>query len=232
MELINRRPPRKSIFDSKYPELVRKRRRQIFSAAAKKFAEKGFYATTMQEIASEAGLGKGTLYEYVRSKKELLFLVLEEGHVMIFEKLDALRADKTMHPEEKWREALRIQMQMLDANSETARAILPVIKELETTDRELLESMRVDYLERYKLIYDECVAAGVFRKMDSLLVCEIACHCAFLWNDSITARQFSRHSREKFETILFEILNYGIKWPELKQENRPGTVGPRKREKF
>jgi len=51
---------------------------QIFEAAAALFAEKGYHTATVQEVAEKAGLGKGTIYEYVRSKKELLLFVAEE----------------------------------------------------------------------------------------------------------------------------------------------------------
>jgi AcrR family transcriptional regulator len=50
---------------------------QIVDAAATVFAEKGFFKTIMADIAAEAGIGKGTLYEYFRSKDDLFFAVFE-----------------------------------------------------------------------------------------------------------------------------------------------------------
>jgi AcrR family transcriptional regulator len=50
---------------------------KIVGAAATVFAEKGFFKTVMADIASEAGIGKGTLYEYFRSKDDLFFAVFE-----------------------------------------------------------------------------------------------------------------------------------------------------------
>lgn len=60
--------------------LVQKRRRQIAEAAVKLFAGKGFHPTTTREIAAEAGFSIGTLYEYVNSKEDVLFLVCESIH--------------------------------------------------------------------------------------------------------------------------------------------------------
>jgi AcrR family transcriptional regulator len=48
------------------------RRRQILSAAVKVFATKGFHASRVGDIASEAGIAYGLVYHYYKSKEELL----------------------------------------------------------------------------------------------------------------------------------------------------------------
>jgi TetR/AcrR family fatty acid metabolism transcriptional regulator len=47
------------------------RRAQIMHAALRCFARTGFYATTMDDVAAEAGVSKGTPYLYFNSKAEL-----------------------------------------------------------------------------------------------------------------------------------------------------------------
>lgn len=47
------------------------RRRQIIEAAEKIFSQKGFHGAKVEEIAVEAGVGKGTVYEYFSSKAHL-----------------------------------------------------------------------------------------------------------------------------------------------------------------
>ena len=51
--------------------LKEKRRIQIIKASMKVFGEHGFYKGTVEDIAIQAGLGKGTIYEYFSSKKEI-----------------------------------------------------------------------------------------------------------------------------------------------------------------
>ncbi|MGZ0084689.1 TetR/AcrR family transcriptional regulator [Geobacillus sp. C56-T2] len=48
------------------------RRRQIISAAAQSFSAFGYKATTMEQIARLANVGKGTIYTFFKSKEELL----------------------------------------------------------------------------------------------------------------------------------------------------------------
>ncbi len=53
---------------------------EIIVAAAEVFAEKGFVAATMQDVASRVGLLAGSLYYYVENKEDLLFAVAERAH--------------------------------------------------------------------------------------------------------------------------------------------------------
>ena len=53
------------------------RKNQIIEAASVVFAQKGFARTTIAEVATRAGIGKGTVYEYFKSKEDLYFAVFE-----------------------------------------------------------------------------------------------------------------------------------------------------------
>ncbi len=64
----------------KDPGLVERRRRQIVDAAVKLFVEKGFHKTTTRQMARAAGFSIGTLYEYVASKEDVLYLVCDAIH--------------------------------------------------------------------------------------------------------------------------------------------------------
>ena len=49
----------------------------VVEAAARVFARKGFRRSQMADVAREAGVSPGNLYNYVESKEELFFLVLQ-----------------------------------------------------------------------------------------------------------------------------------------------------------
>lgn len=53
------------------------KRADILRCAADVFSGTGFHATTIQEIATAAGIGKGTVYEYFRTKEELFLAVYD-----------------------------------------------------------------------------------------------------------------------------------------------------------
>ena len=57
--------------------LIEKRRAQMIRGAVTLFKEKGFHRTTTREIAKAAGFSIGTLYEYIRTKEDVLYLVCD-----------------------------------------------------------------------------------------------------------------------------------------------------------
>lgn len=57
-----------------------RRRREILDAAAEVFFEKGYDASSTQEIADAVGILKGSLYYYVTSKEDFLYEIIRETH--------------------------------------------------------------------------------------------------------------------------------------------------------
>ncbi len=53
------------------------KKERIIKAAARVFARNGYTGTLMAQVAQAAGIGKGTIYEYFRSKELLFFAVFE-----------------------------------------------------------------------------------------------------------------------------------------------------------
>jgi len=63
------------------------KKRNIIIAALEVFAQKGFNSATIKEIADKAGIGKGTIYEYFKSKNEIILsafsVFIEEGEASL-----------------------------------------------------------------------------------------------------------------------------------------------------
>ena len=59
--------------------LVRARRRQIIDAAVEVFLEKSFHAATVADVALRVGISQGSMYTYVRSKDDILYMICEEA---------------------------------------------------------------------------------------------------------------------------------------------------------
>ena len=58
---------------------MNKTKRKIFETSMKLFAEKGYDATSIEEITATVGVAKGTLYYHFASKEEIFNFLIEEG---------------------------------------------------------------------------------------------------------------------------------------------------------
>jgi AcrR family transcriptional regulator len=60
-----------------------RRREEVLQAAQKVFYERGYADATIQDVADELGILKGSLYHYIRTKEDLLVDLFEELHIGI-----------------------------------------------------------------------------------------------------------------------------------------------------
>lgn len=73
---------------------------KILNNAAKKFAEKGFFSTTVEEIAHASGISKGTVYLYFKDKETLYIEVIDNffqqglNYLEIINKMNLSSIDK------------------------------------------------------------------------------------------------------------------------------------------
>ncbi|CCK78844.1 TetR/AcrR family transcriptional regulator [Desulfobacula toluolica] len=90
----------------KNPELVSKRRRQIIDSTVKLFIEHGYHKTTTRMIAKAANFSIGSLYEYVSSKEDLLYLVCNAIHEEVRDAVEKALSNKDKG-KERLAEAIR-----------------------------------------------------------------------------------------------------------------------------
>ena len=68
------------------------KRNAVLQAAAQLFNERGFHATSLDDIAARLNVTKPTLYYYVKNKDEILLQCVSQGLTMMLEGIDASRA--------------------------------------------------------------------------------------------------------------------------------------------
>ncbi len=77
------------------------KREHILECALRCFAAKGYHASSIQEIAEEAGIAKGLVYFYFKSKEDLLLSGLRHYYAQFEEKLQLLQSDHRLSPHER-----------------------------------------------------------------------------------------------------------------------------------
>jgi AcrR family transcriptional regulator len=151
---------------------------EIVAAALACFAERGFAATRLDDIAARAGVTRGTLYLYFESKEELFKAVVRQSISPVLARVGAMIADSTAPAPALLRQVvLAIPQAML----ETPVAALPKLVISEASNFPEIARFYLDEVIRpaKSLIADllrRGIARGEFRAVDveSTVLCTIA----------------------------------------------------------
>ena len=146
----------------KNKELVAKRREQIVLAAIKLFSRKGFHKTNLRELAEEAGISHGNIYDYVGTKQDIFFLIHEFINNLAIEKINR-STENIKDPFEKLRRMVRTEFELMH---EWSDAILLIYQETHILDKSLLKPLLKRERERvskFEQNIQQCVKKGQLR---------------------------------------------------------------------
>lgn len=108
-------------------DLPENRRACILNAARCVFARQGYSDTVVEDIADHAGIGKGTLYLYFRSKEDIFVAALiEDGRKM--EQATRERMDAAGTWQEKLRAYMDVRLEYLETHQDFLRIFLAEVR--------------------------------------------------------------------------------------------------------
>jgi TetR/AcrR family transcriptional regulator, fatty acid metabolism regulator protein len=134
------------------------RRRTILASAVRVFADQGFFAARIRDIAAGAGVAEGTIYLYFEGKDDLLLTAFRERvSEFVASIADALGAAAPL--EERLARFVRTQFESIEADPALATVLL-----LETRQSPRFYGGAVrDVLKEYAQAIDQLIASGVDR---------------------------------------------------------------------
>jgi len=135
------------------------RREGLLDAAAGQFAQRGFHAVTMREIAADAGMLAGSVYYHFKSKDDLLIAVYEEGVKRLSHEVDHVAAD-IADPWQRLEIACCAHTEMLLEDSDYAQVIVRVFPDDVPSSHARLTSLRDGYEERFRAIIETLPLPG------------------------------------------------------------------------
>lgn len=143
------------------------KKHSLLDAVVKVFSREGTEGLTMENVALEAGVAKGTLYSYFKSKNELLHAMIEGIVEPLVESLKQVLASD-LPADEKIREFTFRHLSYFEDN----RSFFQVLVYDRTAAQERLrryKSCRYQtLLENIAVVIDQGVKKGIFRSTDSL----------------------------------------------------------------
>ena len=150
------------------PKMINKEERKLEIAlvALDLFAEKGFEATSISQVAQAAGIGKGTIYEYFTSKEDLIssaFMAWMEN-MMGPELEDVLMNVK--NAEERLRRSVQLIMEAFVSDERTIKITINFFQILLQGTLSQKQTFHNVFSVMWKMFSDailEGVAQGIFR---------------------------------------------------------------------
>ena len=144
-------------------------RDEIILSAAQIFREKGFHATSMQDIANSVQLQKASLYHHISSKQEILLAVLDQALDILIEHVEPV-VDSDLPSEEKLKLAMKKYIERVTGSADLAAVLLLEHRSLEPRLRARHNARRDRFEELWRKIVREGVERGEFRPMDPAVV--------------------------------------------------------------
>lgn len=142
-------------------QLIKKRREQMIKGAVNLFKEKGFHRTTTREIAKESGFSIGTLYEYIGSKEDVLYLVCDAIYEEVRDRVDEYLETTNAKGLDRLKEAIKSYFKVID---EMQDEVLVMYQESKSLPKEALPYVllkELDMTNIFEKIIRECVEQNI-----------------------------------------------------------------------
>jgi AcrR family transcriptional regulator len=188
--------------------LVEKRRRQIFEAALQAFTKNGFHETNLREITKLADLAYGSIYDYVRTKDDILFLIYDN---ILGELSTVLQkaAESSDDPAEQLSALIRAAMDHTDEYKEAIILLYQESRVMKTSGHlpEVFEKER-SYLHIFIDVLERGARSGVFKIPNMRLLENILPLICSAW--ALKRWNLKGMSKAEYTESMIEFVMQGI----------------------
>src|SRR5258708_30681558 len=199
-------------------ELVAQRRGEIIDVATRLFLERGFHKTSIRDIARACPFNLASLYMYVTSKEDILFLVAQQ---LIDEKAKAMAAVEMSEedPAGSFRTALMSYCRIVHRYRPHIRLLYRELDVLSPPRRELVMASRSTLTDVFEQIVREGIKKGVFSDVEPKLVALNALFLCHLWSLHARALRSITQNIDEFFDLQSNIMLQGL----LKRGTKPAA---------
>jgi Transcriptional regulator len=147
---------------------MNKTKNLIFESAIKIFSESGYRGATMDDIAANAGLAKGTLYYHFTSKEEIFNFIVEEGLKILQNQVIEVQ-EMNIGPIEKLIKICKIQLTFLYGYTDFFKVVMSQLWGNESRQDELRQKIRT-YINEIEINIKNAMADNQIQKGDTELI--------------------------------------------------------------
>jgi len=185
---------------------------QILEAAEKTFAKKGFY-TTIEEVAHQAQLAKGTIYLYFDSKEDLFFSVTERKLDILLNKIEE-ELKKSNLPSQRIRGVIAVHLKFLEENEDFFKIMQGFSESLKEKLEKKLKDRVIQKQSYYIEILDKLIQEAINKKEVKLLDSRKLAVILMGIIHSLTFHWISKKEKDslsKDEALAWEVFWEGVK---------------------
>ncbi|MED4291833.1 TetR/AcrR family transcriptional regulator [Priestia megaterium] len=200
-----------SIKDEK---LIVERRNQMIKGAVTLFKEKGFHRTTTREIAKAAGFSIGTLYEYIQSKEDVLYLVCDNIYDEVRVRLEEMVVDRYTIAE--LQQAIQHYFKVVDELQDEVLVMYQEAKSLSKDALPYVLKKELDMVEMFKVIIEGCVENNQFALTDKEI--SLFAHHLFVQGQMWAFRRWwlqKHYSLEEYTNMQLDFLLKNFSFQQL-----------------
>ena len=172
---------------------MNKTKRKIFETSMKLFAEKGYDATSIEDITATVGVAKGTLYYHFNSKEEIFDFLIEEGIKLLQNSVD-IKTAKYSNYLDKIKAIILIQIKIVNKYENLINIILTQLWGKEKRNIKC-QKLIYDYIDKIETIVNEGIKLGQIKNEDAKI---IASEIYGLISSTLV---FKMKEQEKFDII-------------------------------
>jgi AcrR family transcriptional regulator len=145
--------------------LPRPKHEELHAAAVRLFRERGYHATSMQDLAEAVGVQRGSLYHYIAAKEDLLWEIMMHAMATLREGIDpAVQAPLPASARLGRAVSAHLRVASMIRNELT---ILHVeLKSLSRRRRDAMVALRDEYERIFRGLVRDGIASGEFRPVD------------------------------------------------------------------
>ncbi len=144
-------------------QLTARRREEILDTAACVFAERGYANTDVQVVADQLQVGKGTIYRYFPTKRDLFLAAVDRGMRRLREQVDT--CTELPAPLEQVMAAIKAYLQFFAAHPEYVELFIQERAEFKDRDTPTYFKHRDANTSHWEQVVQGLMASGAFRRM-------------------------------------------------------------------
>ncbi|MBL0389449.1 TetR family transcriptional regulator [Tumebacillus sp. ITR2] len=140
---------------------------EITKAAVMLFERKGYHATSVQDIADEVGLQKGSLYHYISSKEDLLMQLAHRSIGEYNGQMEEILHDASLTNRERMQRAIEHHLRYVTKNVQLTTVLLREAFSLGEDQHQVIQAQTDKYLNFWTQVIEQGIAAGEFRPVNA-----------------------------------------------------------------